>query len=96
MLHIKKRIKSRKESAMMELKGKAKPKAVESFLNDKRLLNDFLEVVERKIVEDKIEEAKQKFCFNFFHSNVSFQKIKQPLFYHPILYIKSCFHMLSI
>lgn len=60
MLHIKKRIKSRKESAMMKLKGKAKPKAVESFLNDKRLLNDFLEVVERKIVEDKIEEAKQK------------------------------------
>ena len=45
---------------MMELKGKAKPKAVESFLNDKRLLNDFLEVVERKIVEDKVEEAKQK------------------------------------
>lgn len=45
---------------MMKLKGKAKPKAVESFLNDKRLLNDFLEVVERKIVEDKVEEAKQK------------------------------------
>ncbi len=29
-------------------------------MNDKRLLNDFLEVVERKIVEDKVEEAKQK------------------------------------
>lgn len=44
---------------MMELKGKAKPKAVESFLNDKRLLNDFLEVVERKIVEDKVAERRQ-------------------------------------
>lgn len=44
----------------MELKGKVKPKTVESFLDEKRLLNDFLEVVERKIVEDKVEEAKQK------------------------------------
>lgn len=42
------------------LRGKVEPKEMEIVLDNLRLQNDFLDIVERKIVEDKLEEAKKK------------------------------------
>lgn len=42
------------------LKGEVTPLELENVLNSIRLQNDFVEIVERKIVEEKIEEAKEK------------------------------------
>lgn len=42
------------------LKGEVTPLELENVLNSIRLQNDFVEIVERKIVEEKIEEAKKK------------------------------------
>lgn len=42
------------------LRGRVKPERVENVLNTLRLQNDFVDIVERKIVEDKMEEARKK------------------------------------
>ena len=42
------------------LRGRVKPERVENVLNTLRLQNDFVDIVERKIIEDKMEEARKK------------------------------------
>ncbi|OLA94845.1 MAG: hypothetical protein BHW64_01730 [Candidatus Melainabacteria bacterium LEY3_CP_29_8] len=42
------------------LRGKVPPMGVEKVLNNMRLQNDFIEIVERKFVEEKVDEAKKE------------------------------------
>lgn len=42
------------------LRGFVEPKEIERVMDILRLQNDFVDIVERKIVEDKVEEAKKK------------------------------------
>lgn len=53
-----KRIKGEEE--LNALRGKVEPKELEEVLDRMRIKNDYVEIVERKIVEEKIEEAKKK------------------------------------
>ncbi len=48
------------EEQLNALRGKVEPKEVEHVLNNIRELNDYVEIVERKIIEEKVEEAKKK------------------------------------